>query len=174
MYQEPNLEYEEQPNHLISEPLPGPHSKEEPVLDTEEKKFGKEEKSEKWESFVKFVEESVDKSLVSLMRNSVLLEISDKSLTIGLQNTRLFTEEKRKQIETCAQSFFQKEFTIRYEDSVDGLDDSVREKIEQERVKAEEETKKKAAESSNVQEILDLFPNSKIKNIEILKEEKDV
>ncbi len=174
LYQETNLEYEDQPDHLVTEPLPEPPLKEVPVLTTEEKKVSKEEKSEKWESFVKFVEESADKSLVSLMRNSVLLEITDESLTIGLQNTRLFTEEKRKQVEACAQSFFQMEFTIRYEDSVDGLDDSVREKIEQERIKAEEETKKKAAESSNVQEILALFPNSKIKNIEILKEEKDV
>ncbi len=174
MYQEPNLEYELQADHSGLLPLPEQPPSEESDLKPQRKEISKEECSEKWEKFVKYVEESADKSLVSLMRNSVLLEISDDSLTIGLQNTQLFTDEKRNRIEACAQTFFQKEFSIRYEDSVDGLDDSVREKIEQERIKAEEETKKKAAESSNVRKILALFPNSKIKNIEILKEEKDV
>ncbi len=120
------------------------------------------------------MEESSDKSLVSLLRNSVLLEISDNSLTIGLQNTELFTEDKRAQIEGAAREFFQHDFSILYKNSVDGLDDSVHEKIKQERIKEEAATKKKAAESSKVQQILSMFANSKIKTIEILKEKKDV
>jgi hypothetical protein len=130
--------------------------------------------AEQWEKFVKFMENSADKSLVSLLRNSVLLSISQNSLAIGLQNTDLFSDEKRKYIEVSARAFFGREVEISYKNSIEGIDNSVRIKQEQEKLKEESGLKQAAAENPKVQQILSLFPKSKIVSIEIEREKKDV
>lgn len=127
-----------------------------------------------WEEFVKYVEKSADKSLVSLLRNSVLKNISDECLVIGLQNTALYSEEKRLQLENWAKDYFHAGITISYEDSPEGLDESLNAKSEQERKQKESEQKKTAAKSPEVQRVLAVFPDSKITSINILEEKKDV
>ena len=120
------------------------------------------------------MEKTGNKSLVSLLRNSVLLNISGDSLSIRFKNTGLFSEEKRKQVEEAAENFFERPMQVFYEEIGEGIDDSVRDKIEQDREKKELKQKKDAENSEIVQKTLSFFPGSKISKIEIITEEKDV
>lgn len=95
-------------------------------------------------------------------------------MVIGLQNPGLFTEMKRRKVAKAAAAFFGSEMEIQYQNSVEGLDNSLIVKFEQEREKKLEEKKKAASQSDNVKRILKLFPKSKIISVEPLEEQEDV
>jgi hypothetical protein len=130
--------------------------------------------SEQWEGFVQSMESSGNKSLVSLLRNSVLLKLTQDLLKIRFKNTDLFSEAKRKQIEEAAISYFKRSIKVRYEEDGEGIDDSIRKKQEQEQLEKEKEQKNNAKTDARVKQILSVFPGSKISSIEIIKEVEDV
>ena len=121
-----------------------------------------------WQEFVQAVGESANKSLVSLLRNSVVLKLDNEELIISYKNTALFSEAKRVKIEKAAKDFFNASISVQYKESGVGLDDSLRMKKDEKRKKKIQEIKKQAAINSAVVEVLKIFPESKIQLIEIL------
>lgn len=120
------------------------------------------------------MEHSANKSLVSLLRNSVLLEISTDKLAIGYTNTGLFSAEKKKEIEDAARAFFNKQIKVSYQENTNGIDESVRQKLQKEKMKKIEAIKKEAEMGENVQSVLKHFPGSTVKSIELSEEIEDV
>ncbi len=120
------------------------------------------------------METTKNKSLVSILRNSVLLKITEDTLSICFKNTDLFSEPRRKQIEEAAATYFGHPIKVLYEEEGKGIDDTIRVKQEQEELEREKEQKKMAKKDKKVQQILSSFPGSKIRNIEIIKEVEDV
>lgn len=133
-----------------------------------------QQQTDRWERFVHHMAGKVNKSLVSLMRNSVLLEMSENHLTIGFKNTELFSVEKRELVEKEAGFYFKRPIQVFYKEDTDGIDDSIREKHEQELERQIEAQKKEAGESSRVKEVLEIFPGSSISQIRIISEKEDV
>ncbi len=129
--------------------------------------------AKKWEAFVVSLEPSANKTLMSILRSSVVQELSDEKLVIGYKNAKLFTDEKRKQIEDAARDFFNPSIHVFYKESGEGIDDSLRNKHEVEQKKQIQLKKETAEKSARVQEILKMFPNSKISDIEIIEEKED-
>lgn len=150
-------------------------SAESPVEDSSQssEKSLEEVSFEKWEGFVKFMEESSNKSLVSLLRNSVLLEITEDEVVIAFKNTRIFSDAKRKQIEEAARSYFNPSIRVVYKETSDGTTGSVRKKLESEREKEIKIRKEEARKNRRVKELLNLFPGSRITDVTILEESKD-
>ena len=134
------------------------------IVDTTEKL------SQEWETFVEFIGKTANKSLVSLLRSSVVLEKNDRRLIIGYQNIKLYSEEKRKKIEQFAQDFFKYKIEVHFQERKDGIDDSLRKKLEEERKKQVVDTKKAAMDSKEISDILSIFPNSQITRVEIIEE----
>ncbi len=127
-----------------------------------------------WEKFVKYMEHTANKTLVSLLRNSVLLEMSPDKLVIGYTNTKLFSDKKKADVADAAKGFFNKNIEVSYQENTDGIDDTVRQKQEKERARQIAAVKKEAEKSERVQTIIRQFPGSEICAIEIIEENEDV
>jgi|APSaa5957512576_1039674.scaffolds.fasta_scaffold56068_2 hypothetical protein len=126
--------------------------------------------SDRWGEFVDMIAEGANKSLVSLLRNAVVLTLTDEKIIIGYQNLDIFTEEKRRTIERYAQQFFNKNISISYKEDSTGLDISLREKSDLEKEKQIEEKKRFAGQDKKILYIKQVFPDSEIINITVLKE----
>ncbi|MCP4755228.1 MAG: hypothetical protein GY866_30560 [Proteobacteria bacterium] len=113
---------------------------------------------------------SSNMSLVSLLRNSVILELDDDKLVIGYKNIQVFTEEKKQSIETIARGFFHPSIQVLYKENDQGIDKSLRVKHDMAKAKEIEEKKAIASQDSKVAEVFKVFPNSEIRNITILEE----
>jgi len=132
-----------------------------------------EEVSQLWRSFVDEVSRSANASLVSLLRNAVVLELTEENLVIGFQNIKLFSKEKQVQIESTARSFFNQSIQVSYRESRDGLDDSIMIKHDLAQAKASAAIQEKAGNDLKIREILKVFPNATIESITILEEKQD-
>ena len=130
--------------------------------------------SHEWEKFVKYMGKTSYNSLVSLLRNSVLLNLTEQQLEIGYSNTKVFSKKKRDEIEEAAKSFFNKSIQVSFKSNSDGLDDSVSQKEVKEKLRRIEKRKEDAENSEAVQAILKLFPGSEIQTIEIKEEKENV
>ncbi|MBU2647260.1 hypothetical protein KKI24_21320 [bacterium] len=128
--------------------------------------------SGQWGEFVQEVAHHANISLVSLLRNSVVLELSEKKLIIGYQNLQVFTQEKRTTIETIAREFFNESIEVVFEESDHGLDDSLRVKHNNAKAKAIEETREEAKNDHRILEILKKFPDAEIDEITILNDKE--
>jgi exopolysaccharide biosynthesis protein len=134
----------------------------------------KESKTSKnWRQFVDEVANQASVSLVSLLRNSVVLELSEKELVIGYQNIQVFTEKKRTKIEEIAKSFFNDSIRVVFKESDDGLDDSLQVKHDNAKAKEVEEIKNVAKNDASALEVLKLFPSAEITEITILDETEE-
>ncbi|MBU2511861.1 hypothetical protein KJ966_10995 [bacterium] len=120
------------------------------------------------------MEQSANKTLVSLLRNSVLLEITTDRLVIGYTNTKLFTDKKKEEVADAAKAFFNKTIEVSYKENTDGIDDTVSQKQKKERLRQITAEKKEAERSKMVQAIMREFPGSEICSIEIIEENEDV
>lgn len=126
--------------------------------------------SDRWSEFVDMIADGANKSLVSLLRNAVVLTLTDEKIIIGYQNLDIFTNEKRRTIERYAQQFFNKNISIYYKEDSTGLDISLREKSDLEKEKQIEEKKRIAGQDKKIIHIKQMFPDSEIINITVLKE----
>ena len=129
--------------------------------------------SENWRLFVDEVANHASVSLVSLLRNSVVLEQSEKELVIGYQNIQVFTETKRTKIEEIARRFFNDSIRVIYKESDDGLDDSLLVKHDIAKAKEIKKIKTDARNDVYTQKILKVFPSAQIEDITILDETKE-
>ena len=129
--------------------------------------------SESWRYFVDEVANQASISLVSLLRNSVVLELSEKELVIGYQNIQVFTETKRIKIEEIARRFFNDSIRVVFKESDDGLDDSLQVKHDNAKAKEVEEIKNVARNDAFALEVLKLFPSAEIEDITILDETEE-
>lgn len=127
--------------------------------------------SARWRSFVDEVARQGRVSLVSSLKNAVVLAMDDSQLVIGTQNIQVFTEEKRRQIEETARAFFHEDIQIIYRESGQGLDDSLQAQNDLARKQAVETKKKAASRDPRVVKLLNLFPDAEIADITILDEE---
>ncbi len=126
--------------------------------------------SKVWRHFVDEVANHASVSLVSLLRNSVVLELSEKELVIGYQNIQVFTETKRTKIEEIARDFFNDSIRVVFKESDDGLDDSLQVKHDNAKAKEIVEIKTVAKNDISAQEVLKIFPSAEIVDITILDE----
>ncbi|NQU63887.1 MAG: DNA polymerase III subunit gamma/tau [SAR324 cluster bacterium] len=124
--------------------------------------------SDQWRDFVDEVGKHGDIALISLLRNSVVLELNDKNLVIGYQNLQVFTETKRAKIAKIARRFFNESISIIFKESDAGLDDSLRVKHDHAKAREIEEIKAKARVDAHALEVLKLFPDAEITDITIL------
>ncbi len=128
--------------------------------------------SRKWREFVDEVARHANATLISLMRNAVIMELTDQHLVIGYQNIQVFTDDKRAQIERTARTFFNPSIQVVFRESDDGIDDSLMAKHDIAKAKEHAKTKEIARNDSKVQEILNIFPDAEIDEIIILDEKK--
>lgn len=112
-------------------------------------------------------------SLLSILRNSVLLDLSENKLIIGLENRELFTSDKQEAIQRFAATYFQKNIRVEYQKSVKAQSFSLRAEELAGRKQKDMERKEKAKNSPIVQEILKVFPEGKIENITFLQKENE-
>jgi len=173
------MAYPEHLNHPIIEPeiKPDAGKSESPAhgkVDNEEMptilNADKEEKSSQWSNFVNNVAKTSNHSLVSLLRNSVILDLNEVELVIGYTNSKLYSPEKIEIIEQAARSFFNPSIKVIFRESNDGIDLSLKDKQDIADRKKKKEIKKKASQDTRVKKVLELFPNSIIDSIKILKE----
>lgn len=125
---------------------------------------------DQWRLFVEDVGKGGNKSLLSLLRNSVILKLNDKKLVIGYQNIQIFSEEKKKSIADVARHFFNPKIKVYYKEQDNGLAASIKNQKDAALVEQKEALKAKAAKNPKVLKTLEIFPGSEIKRITILKE----
>jgi len=135
-----------------------------------EKDPAKDRISVEWKRFVETIAEGSYKSLVSLLRNSVLLELDNDQLVIGYQNLDVFTEDKRRLIVQYAKKVFNEKITVSYKEAADGIDISLKEQSDLEKEKQLEEKKRIASQDEKVLQIKKTFPDAEIKHITVLEE----
>ena len=123
-----------------------------------------------WKEFVDIIAQSLNKSLVSLLRNSVLLELNDDQLVIGYQNLKVFTEDKRRIIEKNAKKFFNERISVAYKEAATGIDISLKEQSDLEKERQLDEKKHIARQDEKVLQIKKVFPDAEIKHITVLEE----
>lgn len=127
----------------------------------------------KWRDFVDEIARHVHVSLVSLLRNSVVLELNDKRLVIGYQNLQVFTEKKREQISEVARTFFNDAIQIIFKESDEGLDDSLQVKHDIAKAHEIEKIRADARNDKRVTEILALFPEAAVDDIILLNKKEN-
>jgi len=126
--------------------------------------------ADQWRLFVENVGESGNKSLLSLLRNSVILELSDKKLVIGYQNIQIFSREKKQSIADVARKFFNPDIKVHYKEQDNGLAASIKNQKDTALLEQEKALKEKAANNPKVLKTLEIFPGSEIKKITLLEE----
>jgi DNA polymerase III subunit gamma/tau len=129
--------------------------------------------ADQWCLFVENVGKSGNKSLLSLLRNSVILELTDKKLVIGYQNIQIFGKEKKKSIADVARSFFNPDIKVYYKEQDNGIAASIKTQKDAALVEQKKALKEKAAKNPKVLKTLEIFPGSEIKKITILEELKN-
>ncbi len=127
----------------------------------------------KWRDFVDEIAGHVHVSLVSLLRNSVVLELNDKRLVIGYQNLQVFTEKKRDQISEVARTFFNNTIQVIFKENDEGLDDSLQVKHDIAKAHEIEKIREDARNDKRVTEILALFPEAVVDDIILLNEKEE-
>jgi phosphoribosylanthranilate isomerase len=127
----------------------------------------------KWRDFVDEIAGHVHVSLVSLLRNSVVLELNDKRLVIGYQNLQVFTEKKREQISKVARTFFNDAIQVIFKESDEGLDDSLQVKHDIAKAYEIEKIREDARNDKRVTEIMALFPEAAVDDIILLNEKEE-
>ena len=178
-----NIEYDQPPIETLEipadfEPLPEEYSVPPPPTfpDSVEEETGSDSESNKqqiskqWKEFVDMIAEGANKSLVSLLRNAVLLQLTEEEIVIGSQNLDVFSEDKRRIIERHAHHFFSKDIAISYQEAATGLDISLKEISDLEKEKQLEEKKRIAGQDAKVLQIRQVFPDAEIKHITVLEE----
>lgn len=162
---------------LMQEQYLSPHQDEVETLPEEDADgnttTGKTDISGQWRCFVDAVAKNANVTLISLLRNAVVLELNEQQLVIGYQNIQVFTEDKRAQIAETARSFFNNNIRVVFRESGDGLDDSLKKKHDIAQAKADEEIRQIARKDKVVTEVLAVFPEAEIKDITILDEKAD-
>lgn len=133
-------------------------------------KVRQKEASSLWSKFVDEVSKNSNQSLISLLRNSVILNLNNIELVIGYTNSKLFSPEKTEIIERAAKSFFNPSIKVIFRESNDGIDLSLKGKQDIADLKKEQDIRKEASKDVKVKKVLELFPNSKINRIQILEE----
>ncbi|MBT4289338.1 MAG: DNA polymerase III subunit gamma/tau [Deltaproteobacteria bacterium] len=126
--------------------------------------------ADQWRLFVENVGESGNKSLLSLLRNSVILELSDKKLVIGYQNIQIFSREKKKNIADVAREFFNPDIKVHYKEQDNGIAASIKNQKDAALLEQKKALKEKAAKNPKVLKALEIFPGSEIKKITLLEE----
>ncbi len=128
---------------------------------------------ENWKAFVDYAAKNSHKYLISLLRTAEIIEISDKTMVIGVENINLFNEEKKFLVREEAQKFFSSKIEVNFQEqksrnnsSLKGLKDAAEEKKDQ-------ELKEAARISPQVKLVQEIFPGSEIKNIKIIRGEND-
>ena len=119
--------------------------------------------SRMWKGFLEELESRSHTSLLSLLRNSVVLEMSREKLVIGYTNTQVFNDEKKRTIANAARDFFKTPIKVYYSEHNHGLQDSLKVQKDKEIEQRKEAIKRRAANHPNVRKILKIFPNSEIK-----------
>ena len=132
--------------------------------------FSQDEIAHQWKLFVDEIEKQNNKSLLSLLRNSVVTKLTQEKLVISYKNIQVFSDEKKKTIAQAARDFFKTPIKVFYKEENEGIKDSLKSQMDQDVIRKNEELKEKAARSPKVLEILKVFPESKIRKITILKE----
>ncbi len=127
----------------------------------------KEDISQKWQAFVDEVEKQSNKALLSLLRNSVVLEMDHDKLVIGYNHAQAFSDDKKRTIAQAARDFFSTPIKVFYREQNQGIGDSLNVRTDKELEQKEEALKVKAANHPKVLELLKIFPESKIKKISI-------
>lgn len=130
----------------------------------------KHELVEKWKGFVDLVSEKHSKSLVSLLRNAVLLKLTEDTLAIGFNNLEVFTNEKKKEIANLARNYFNPGIKVYYKARKQGIDASLKDKDDAEAARKVAERIESAKINPKVLSVLEHFPGSKIKNITTIEE----
>ena len=120
--------------------------------------------AQKWKGFVDAVGQQADNSLPALLRNAVVLEMDREKLVIGCANLRMFNNEKKKIVAKVARDFFQLPITVYYKEQTGKLRNSLKMQEDQELAEKEEAQRAKVISDPKVQEILNMFPNSKIES----------
>ncbi len=152
--------------HLEPDPQSSPPVKKSGYINRSQK----EEISLKWEGFVEEVARNSNQSLVSLLRNSVVQKLTDRELVIGYKNIQIFDDKKKSTIEKSARNFFNPTIKVQYWEKAEGIDESLKVKADIAQAKQLEERKAVASKDPKVLEILEIFPESKITNVRVIKE----
>ena len=126
--------------------------------------------NDQWSAFVESVGKNGNKSLLSLLRNSVILELTNEKLVIGYQNIQIFSTEKKKQVADVARTFFNPDIKVYYKEQDNGLTTSLKAQQDEAVIKKRNLIKESAANDPKVQKTLSLFPGSEIKQITILED----
>lgn len=130
----------------------------------------KQEIVKKWKNFVDLVAEHNNKSLVSLLRNAILLKLTDEVLEIGFNNLEVFNRDKKIEVADLARTFFNPNIKVFYKSRKNGIDDSLKSKDDAEVARKIENRIELAKENPNVKSVLENFPGSKIKKVTIIEE----
>ena len=146
------------------------HSSGEATVREEETPYSLQDITVMWKSFLDEMEKRSNEALMSLLRNSVVLEMDRKRLVIGYSNAQVFDDEKKRAIAKAARDFFKVPIKVFYREQNKGLMDSLKVPKDKERAKRKESLREQARSNPKVREILETFPNSRIKEI-IVKEE---
>jgi len=126
-----------------------------------------------WPDFVARFAQMGSPNLVATLKASVALEFGPQKLVIGNQNPSLYTPEKREQLAGFARSYFGAAPKLEFVQSSEGQADSLRAKELLQRESELEQRKARAALDPQVTNLLEAFPDSKIKNFPELDLKED-
>lgn len=124
----------------------------------------------KWKGFVDRVAENNNKSLVSLLRNAILLKLTEETLEIGYSNLEVFNRDKKVEIANLARTYFNPGIKVFYKSQKTGIDDSLKRKDDAAAAKRIAERIESAKTNPVVSRVLENFPGSQIKKVTIIEE----
>lgn len=133
-----------------------------------------EESFARWEAFVEYTTQTLPKALLSRLRTAKLLGFDSQRIVLGVQSLQYFNEERKHSIETAAQEFFKSPVQVLFQQEEEAeADGTIKGKEDAAREQKILELKEAAKEDPRVLEIQQIFPNSSIHDITLMKEPKN-